>query len=544
MNARLAWLMLVLIAAAGVWLHAPALTWLQGAADSAEFSFHPDDKRFVLAALDIKAPNPDGYPQGMVSQLYAAHWLASRFMHVSVVEVLHAISIFYFALSILLTYVFARFLQLDRGVALLSAALLAVAPLAVVEANFGTADTTATFYFYATLLAGGYHLRTRSQLGFIAFCALMGMAIAVKFFVPLFVPLALVIACQPRGRRIEQALTAGFVIVASFEALSLFRFTPWDLWHLFLMLRDDNVVLDAAPSDIIASGPLSQFARYVWGLVAAVGVPCAVFASIALVRGFRALPSRARELKGKLHRAGWIGLISPLGLVVVALVVQGELIVMSRIHAERHILVFVPIVCVVAAQSLFRLLGGVRLAKPALAVSAAVILAVEGVDAVEIEDLYRTDVRKDMVEWTRQRISVGGEVVVMAPFSNVRGTRYDQRLDPRTLGQNGYVLTCDFEYQRYLPYRDARKIFHPMGGQARVDFFQSVLVDGTSEFGVVREFASAPRGFVLNLVDANLLPSLGTFVPRRCLALGRQGQLDSATQQRIRVAVAGAGRGW
>jgi hypothetical protein len=71
-----------------------------------------------------------------------------------------------------------------------------------------------------------------------------------------------------------------------------------------------------------------------------------------------------------------------------------------------------------------------------------------------------------------------------------------------------------------------------------------VLVDGTSEFGVVREFASAPRGFALNLVDANLLPSLGTFVPRRCLALGRQGQLDSATQQRIRVAVAGAGRGW
>lgn len=119
MNVRLTWLILALIVAAGVMLRMPAVHWLSGAADDVDFSFQPDDERFVLAAKDIKAPNPDGYPQAMTTQLYLVHSLVSRFTRASVLQVLHAITIFYAGLSILLTYVIARTWRMSRGCALL-----------------------------------------------------------------------------------------------------------------------------------------------------------------------------------------------------------------------------------------------------------------------------------------------------------------------------------------------------------------------------------------------------------------------------------------
>jgi hypothetical protein len=44
---------------------------------------------------------------------------------------------------------------MSRSRALLGAAHLSVAPLAVVQSNFGMPDVAAVFFFYATLLAGG-----------------------------------------------------------------------------------------------------------------------------------------------------------------------------------------------------------------------------------------------------------------------------------------------------------------------------------------------------------------------------------------------------
>jgi hypothetical protein len=357
MNARLAWLILAFIIAGGVMLHMPGMHWLSGAADSADFSFHPDDQRFVLAAKDIKAPIPDGYPQGMTTQLYLAHALVSRFTQASVLQVLHAITIFYGGLLILLTYVIARTWRMSRGRALLGAAFLSVAPLAVVQSNFGTADVTAVFYFYATLLAGGQYLRTQKQLWFVTLCTLTGMAVAVKFFVPLFAPLALVLVVQRKGERLAQGLTAVFVVIASFEALSLFKFTLWDLHHLFWMLRDDNVVIAATESDIVASGPVSQLRRYSWDLVSAVGIPMALLFVVGIVRWSRTLRELTQRLRSAFFVDGWRTLVTPASLFVAALSLHALLLLISRIHVERHLLVFVPVICIAAAQTLFGLFG-------------------------------------------------------------------------------------------------------------------------------------------------------------------------------------------
>ncbi len=543
MNVRLAWLILAFIIAAGVMLRMPAVHWLSGAADDVDFSFQPDDERFVLAAKDIKAPNPDGYPQAMTTQLYLVHSLVSRLTRASVLQVLHAITIFYAGLSILLTYVIARTWRMSRGCALLGAAFLCVAPLAVVQSNFGTADVTAMFYFYATLLVGGQYLRAQKQLWFVILCALTGMALAVKFFIPLFAPLALVLAVQRKGERLAQTLTAVCVVAASFEALSLFKYTPWDLHHLFTMLRDDNVVIAGVQSDIVASGPFDQLRRYSWDLVSAVGIPSALLFVVGIILWLRSLRGSTQRLRAGVSAGGWRTLVTPASLFITALSLQALLLVISRIHAERHVLVFVPVICIAAARALFGLLSSPRLMAPARALAIAVILAFQTSEAVAVEGLYRTDVRADLANWAAQQASDGKRVISMAPFSNVRGSVYVRDQDPSLLDKSSYIVTCDFEYARYLHHRSASEVFHAMGGQERLDFFRGVF-EGTSDFGIVQEFSSKPHGAELRLIQANIMASLGTFVPRHCSALGQVNELSPDAQQAVRAEVATAGRGW
>jgi hypothetical protein len=543
MSARLAWLILALIVAVGVTLRMPAIHWLTGAASTVDFSFQPDDKRFVLAAQDIQAPIPDGYPQGMTTQLFLAHSLVSRFAQIGFLPVLHAITIFYAGLSILLSYVIARTWRMSRGRALLGAAFLCVAPLHVVQSNFGTADVTAVFYFYATLLVGGQYLRTQKQLWFVMLCALTGMAIAVKFFIPLFAPLALVLAVQRKGERWAQGLTAGFIVVASFEALSLFKYSPWDLHHLFHMLRDDNVVLAAAESDIVAKGPFTQLWRYSWDLVSAVGIPIALLFACGIVRWSRSLRELAQRIKSAFVADGWQTLVTPTSLFVAALSLQALVLMSSSIHAERHVLVFVPVICIGAAAALFGLLSAVKAAAPVRLLAIAVILAYQTSDAVAVEGLYAADVRNDLADWAVRQAADGKRVVALAPFSNVRGSTFVPTQNPLLLDKSAYVVTCDFEYARYLHHKNASEIFHPLGGQDRLDFFRGVF-EGTSDFGIVREFKSSPRGAHLRLVETHVMAPLGTFVPRHCFALGRVDLLPPDVQGKIRADVATAGRGW
>jgi hypothetical protein len=143
MGALSASLLLALVIGGSVFLRLPAMHWLEGAGISADYSFHPDVNRFVLAAEDIRAPNPDGYPQGMTTLLYLTHRALARFVAVGVLPVLQGITLFFAGLLVLLTYLTARFWRLGRTPALLGAAFLGVAPLCVVQSNFGTADVTA-----------------------------------------------------------------------------------------------------------------------------------------------------------------------------------------------------------------------------------------------------------------------------------------------------------------------------------------------------------------------------------------------------------------
>lgn len=543
LNARTAWLILALIIGGAVMLRIPALHWLSGAGVSAEYSFHPDVNRFVLAAQDMSAPNPDGYPQGMTTQLYLVHLLVKRFAQVGFLQILQAITIFYSGLLVLLTYVTARFWKMNRGRALLGAAFFSVAPLAVVQSNFGTADVTAVCLFYATLLAGGQYLRTHKQLWFVVLCALSGMAVAVKFFVPLFVPLALVLAVQRRGERLAQGLAAVFIVAGSFETLSFFNYTPWDLHKLYWMLRDDNVFVSGSETGP-TQGPINQLRLYSWDLISAVGIPVAFLFLIGIVRWSQSLRMLAFRMIKPLFAGGWQSLITPASLFIASLSVHALLILIAGVHFQRHLLVFLPAICIAASQTLYGLPGVGKLTATARILAIAVALAYMTYEAYSIEGLYSADVRNDLANWARQRTAEGKHVISLEDYLEVSGSTFSPNYNPLLLDWSSFIVTCDLEYVRYLGQTKASEIFHAMVGQNGVVFFNGIFAGRSSEFGIVREFTSKPRGLELRLIDAKILPPLGSYVPRRCYALGRADVLPPDAQRAIRAEVAGSKAGW
>ena len=85
---------LAAIMVGSVLLRLPAFHWLTGAGDSPDFSFHPDVGQFITGAQDIKAPNPVGYPEGLVTHLYVLHKLLAPLTGAGYMQILHGITIF------------------------------------------------------------------------------------------------------------------------------------------------------------------------------------------------------------------------------------------------------------------------------------------------------------------------------------------------------------------------------------------------------------------------------------------------------------------
>jgi hypothetical protein len=537
-SARAATLLLTLIVVGALALRLPAFHWLAGAATDPDYSFHPDVNRFVIAASDIHAPNPDGYPQGMTTQLYLLHLLLGRFTHAHLLPLLESITFFYMGALVVLTYATARFWHLSRVRALLSAALLALAPLAVVQSNFGTADITAVAFFYATLLAGGQYLRTRGQLWFVLLSVLTGMAIAVKLFLPLFAPLLLVLCTQRRGERLAHILAAPLIAAGGFEALSLFSYSPWDLHRLFLVLRQDNGFIAA-----VASGPMSQLRRYGWDLVSAVGIPVALAALLGLVRSLPALRARATALVHRLRTPDPGSLVTPAALFAAAFAAHAFLILTSGVHFPRHLLVFLPAICIAAGQALPELPLVAQLPAGARGALIAGILIFQTYDSHAIETLYASDIRAELADWATQESARGGHVIDLEDWLEVRGASFSPHMDPLQLDADTYVVTCDTEYLRFLGHHSPAEVFHASSVTHGIEFFNAVY-DGSSELGIVHEFVSQPRGVELRLVAAGVLAPLGTYVPRRCYALGPRGQLPPDAQRAMRAQMLEPEAGW
>lgn len=523
------WLSLIAIAVAGLALRSASLEWLIGAGPSPSYSFHPDDARFILTASHFEQGPLGGYPNGMATHVFLLDRLPAfikafgegNFQALleasdsNLAILLRAVTLAYAALTVPLTYLVARTIGCSRGVGLLASALIAVTPLHVVNSHFGTADITVVWYFYTSLLVGGAYLRTGRQPLFIAFVVLCGVTLAIKFFIPVAAALAVTVLFDPYRDWKTQGVLALLVAFVSFEAFQLFNYNLWDFARLMKLLIFDNVTIGG--EGLSAGG---QVREYALESVPALGLPVAALVVVGLFLFTPSLVTRFRRLSDVSQARHVIRtfLRSPTGLIAVSLTFHALLILSVEVHVPRHLLVFVPVACVLAAATLARLANLTPL--PAIA-AGGLVVAVFGYQLhndLSIRQLYRSDVRGTLAKWAESRRAAGENVATLSGYSRVRGSDILRRHEAVVAGADNFV-TCDLEFARYVKHDDASKVFHPKG-QARLEFFRALFA-GRLPFKIEAEFNQAPLGFEQKLIYGGTLPAIGTFVPWKCYAFAR-----------------------
>jgi hypothetical protein len=303
------------------------------------------------------------------------------------------------------------------------------------------------------------------------------------------------------------------------------------------MLRDDNVLVGGA-----ASGPLMQLWLYSWDLISAVGIPIAALLLIGLTRWLPTTRTLLPELRDRRLAGGWRALVSPATLFVAALSVHALMILTAHVHFERHLLVFLPVACIAAAQALYGLCSRQGAPTPAFATAVVALLSYQIYDGRYIEEVFSTDVRAQLATWAAQQEAQHHRVVTYSSYSYVRGAEYHRDEDPLLLDKDAsYIVTCDFEYARFLNQKSRNEIFHA-GSQRVVDFWRAAFA-GTSDFHIIRQFSSAPHGLEMRLIEADVMAPLGTFVPRSCYALARAG-IQPAVLPRPPALPTGSQGGW
>jgi hypothetical protein len=509
----------------GVSFRLLGINWLIGVGNEPDFSFHWDEERFVIAAKWFESASEllGGYVRGMASQLFLLKKVFAQLaIDPNLLTALRWITVVHASLTILATYFLARIWFPDRRVGLLAAILLALCPLHIVNSNYGTADVAAVNLFYLTFLAGIQYLRTEKPVWFMLTTIACGAAIAVKFFIPLLGFLAVLLMLERKGSRFERALTCAFGLAGSFWVASLFSYTLWDFGGLFQSLLHGNL------NSVEGKSPLQNSFLYPWRLIPSLSIPVFVLAVIGVL-GFAV---RTKQSGGRanqtsaLHRFRSI-LRSPLVLLLVPLALHAGLIIRAGSSSSRHLLVFMPALCVLAAAGFMHVTSLLPKREPMRLVLAGMLVAYLGYLTVGIQELFRGDIRRNLMIFSDDLLRDGHRVYAGDYYTAVKGTgrRSGQPFDPGKLADDDYVLTCDLQFERYLRHADAEDMHHPHGGQSSVDFFREVMLDH-SKFKVVAAFDQAPLTLEQRMIVRGWLPPLETYTPGRCFVLGTQTQLD------------------
>ena len=504
----------------------PGFSWMNAYGPTQEAkSFNRDDHRFIRAASDLRHASNylQGYPPFMTTQLFV---VGTALKSLGAKEAIHPVTIrmisFGWALAMLvLMAALARWYGLSAFGAGSAAFLLAVAPQFALLASQGTADISALVLFYGSILGAMLARTRRSRWGFYASWVLAGVAMADKFFLPALVAPALLILAAPRGRKLEAAFVGGALGLASFCAAGLFTFTPWDFKWLMTMVMYDNVMIQGGRT------PLQQIIAYSGDIFVTAGIVTTLLAIIAVIDWAfrkrqslqslrRAFPRDGRDLVAK----GMSAATQPTALLVLPLIVNFALIVNAQVHFARHVLVYVPVICVLAASLLDRAWSHLRtrsvLMQGAATIGGIGLVFALSANALAVTSHYKDDIRIQIAD----RISREPDVSVTATnfYTTIRGTRAIDQPVPSSVR----YLTCDIEYARYVGKRNVREVFHPYGGQARLTFINDLLARRTA-YRPILIVERKPRSLEEHAAVAGLLPELDTKFPDKCVLFERMG---------------------
>jgi hypothetical protein len=518
-------LALLLICAAAV--RAPGIYWLVGYGPEGNYSFHPDDERFIISAKNFEekfVAKRDGYPLFMVTQLFVVNKFLQSLLHLELdtAVVLRCISLFYGLFSVILIYVCVTSLGYSRFIGVLASFFLAFAPLHIISSHFGTADITVWLLFYMTIFAAWQYRLFNEERWLYATTALAGVAMATKFFLPALVAPAMIILLHPPGKMWRRLFVSACIFTAFFCAASFFNFTPWDLKKLVDMLHYENMVVEGKKS------PVQQIVLYSWDLIPSSGVITSTLALCGcLVLCSRAGISWIRQAAANLTRRPIIfnakrfmnWLYSPASILIVPLIFFAFLIFAAQVHAARHVLVFVPVVCLLAAiavDAMFKLLRGAPpLVRGAGAAAILALMTAQFVDGFVTDKVYAADIRIDLANFLDAN-GFARQSETFISYTHLKDVSILPLLSDRTPTAPVFI-TCDIEYERYMSAGKGIPTYHVFGGAGRTKFYMS-LFNGTTDYVPIFRVTRKPESLEDRLAYAGLLPQLDYFVPNECYA--------------------------
>jgi hypothetical protein len=516
-RAARAWLAgLLLLLAASAALRLPALGWLQDVKPELQFSLHPDENRFVRYADEFASKPRFHHVLGMTVHEYliAAAVRAVSGRELDLVLVGRAVSLAYsLALIALLAWISLR-LTGSALHAALAASFLAFAPLFGIHARVGVADMAACFYLWAALALVWRQLEAPSTRRALLAAGAIGAALAHKLLVPLALPAAAVAWAERKDP--QRVALFALALATAFLAGNLWSLAPWDLARALYRLFFDAATVEGS------SSLLANAAFYAHGSLSVAGLAAGLCATWgAWVASRAAAPRVLGELRALVRNGGPAALLCAPGVVVGAtLAVHGLLMLAAELHATRFALPLLPALCLLAAGGARDLLERLPGRTPA-ALLAVALVAYSAHNAAMLERVFLHDPRVDAAEWIAAHVREPDEAGAFMYYARVRGTVELESVDPAELPR--YLVTCDLEYERYLESEDARRIYHPYGGQERLEFFRALL-EGRSAHRLVSRIEAPLFGPEQRLARGGWLLPLApaeTFTPVTCLIFER-----------------------
>ncbi|MDZ4797169.1 MAG: phospholipid carrier-dependent glycosyltransferase [Bryobacteraceae bacterium] len=386
-------------------------------------------------------------------------------------------SVLYGVASVLVLFLWARRLFSDPRTAMLAAGLFALGGLHVTQSHFFLADVPALFW----LLLGLYLLHAdldqsdKAKLLPLSGAAFaFGAAFGIKLVIAGLIPLVL-IAIWSRPRWIRAAQIAAFFI-AGLIVINMGFFTPMDLFRVvtrgindpWQFSRLNSAILYLAELPSIVSLPVTLL-----GVAGAAWLACRLFA-----------PSSRKRL------------VPALLLTVVPLLVNLWVTVFKTDHFPRHLIPFIPWVCLAAAWALTRCADWLAAKGIPRAVPVTIVFVYLGLFVYDGERVFLNEPRNDAARWLARNLAPGtalwwrGHSLHAFPNVNFPEKGRPQVIAIEMHSANHYL--SDLGWKNTFP-RDYRRIFGAGGSQEKVDQLQS-LFQGKSEY---RETVRFPEGYFM-----------------------------------------------
>jgi hypothetical protein len=500
----LASVLLIMLAAIG--LRAPSVTWLQEVTPETNFTFHPDERRFIEWADEFESKPRMTYVAGMATHLYVVKEFARLVLNstVDLVVTLRTVSLAYSVMLIGLMAYLARSLTASPQLALLTAAFLTVAPAHMISSHFGTPDGAVTFYFILASWLGWHFAKTGAQPSFIGGAAAIGIAMAIKFPIPLLMLFGAMVLLSER--KLHDALVGGLVAAFAFLAANFFSFTPWDFARFLRALLVDVAVTGYEhPNTVVYS---------IRAIPTGLGLGGAFCLAIGLIAVSCEVASRLRTIRvvpNRVQLRAWA--THPLAAFALPFAVYLYLMIGIDIANLRYLLPLLPLLCLGAAFGLMVLLRMLRLGPIPAAVAVIALFSYQMYNAVGVAQIYQNDVRYEAARWLDANLASDAAALTFLPYSQVKGVQLIgdvAELDAKVDTQ--YIVTSDLEYARYLSSASAGQVYHAYGGQKRLEFFHDLFA-GRVPYKIVARFQPQPLTVEQELIKREWMGPLDTFTP-------------------------------